>query len=53
VMTNPQGQVSTVTRAKDAGGATDAVRSGPAGTAVVDRTRNADGTVDKTVTKSP
>jgi hypothetical protein len=50
VKTGPKGQVSTVTRSKDATGATDAVRSGPRGTSVVDRTRNPDGTVDKTVT---
>jgi len=49
VMTGPQGQVSTATRAKDATGAVDAVRAGPGGTTVVDRTKNPDGTVSKTV----
>ena len=45
--------MSTVARTKDAGGAVDAVRTGPGGTAVVIRTKNADGTVNKTVTTKP
>ena len=35
------------------GGTVDAVRTGPGGTAIVDRTKNADGTVNKTVTTKP
>ncbi len=50
MMTGPQGQMSTATRTKDATGAVDAVRTGPGGTTLVDRTKNVDGTVDKTVT---